>query len=96
LQTSQEDQASTPAQIALARAELKGSDTFSVFETENSVDQTLSEKQLNKEESSSDGELPLSLAPAGEHLLSNDKGDSNSDLALGDERDQLLQIYWQI
>ncbi len=84
LQTSQEDQASTPAQIALARAELKGSDTFSVFETENSVDQTLSEKQLNKEESSSDGELPLSLAPAGEHLLSNDKGDSNSDLALGD------------
>jgi len=79
-----EDVDSTPAQIALARAEQKGSDTFSVFETKNSVDETLSNEPLNDGLSSSDGELTLSLAPAGEQLIEDGKGDLNSDLALGD------------
>ena len=75
---------STPAQIALARAEQKGSDTFSVYETDNSVDDTLSQLPLKDDLSSSDGELTLSLAPAGEQLIKDGKDDSNSDLALGD------------
>ena len=72
----------TPAQVALARAEQKGSDTFSVFEAENSVDGTAAHPPLEDKLSSSDGELTLSLAPAGEEFFKDDPEDA--ELALGD------------